>query len=525
MLAGCLLVAISSVYVPPLVKGKATSKGKNEEEEVLHLGRPHPFRLVKCDCLHLEQWTATCIGTDLDNGEVRGEYSPYLPSEPFDISDLGIMRMRNITYSYTPREVDLVLPGSNSVRPKLACMGSKGSNVSTSSGPHSNMFFIQPARPQIIKGIYHQFLAGLLPSLSFIIGICDGTVDIDRKRFDPQKINHWVINQGTYRPRRDTLPSYITRVWDAVIPEFQRVCGNPNATFEMYRSYRNVAADGPYPYLPTHPFQMDRDSAELIVYANYENWNTLRPSHANLIRNAVLKTTRVYPNDILKVAVIDRTKNVRRNIVYRGSNESSILDVRKNSSRMYDGEILLYDTVRYINSSLAPSGRHYAVARTFYTNDLGRGGIHQIDILGDVDVVLWTHGQQQSNVLWLPECAITLELLAHKQFTSTYSFASVQTGHIYGYVYTAENIRPGENHAGLSKYPQNLGTKARTSIRSRPVPVNFTSVGRALSELLPLRWQCLHRGLGSLPAPNITKQVLDFSLGMMGHMRNVYRYG
>jgi hypothetical protein len=522
--AGCLLVAIFSEYYPPLVKVKASSKKKNEQEELLHLGRSHPFRLVKCDCLHLELWTARCIGTDFDNREVMGEYKPYLPSEPFDMSDLGIMKMRNITYSYTPEEVDLVLPGTNSGPPQSVCKRSNKSNIANSSGPHSSIVYIQPAKPEVIGGIYHQFLAGLLPSLSFLFGICDGTVEIDQHRIHPQKINHWIINQGPWS-KRDTLPSYIIRVWDAIRPELQRVCRNPNATFEMYRSNRNVTADGPDPYPPTRPFQMDRDSAELIVYANYRNWYTLRPSHANLLRNAVLKATKVLPHDILKVAVIDRKKKVNRNIVYRGSDESSILDVQKNSSRMGDGKIMLYDTVRYINSSLAPSGRHYTVARTFYTNDLGMEGIHQMDFLSDVDVVLWTHGQQQSNVLWLPECAITLELLAHRQFATMYNFASVQTGHIYGYVYTAENIQPGDDHAGLSDYPQDLGTQARFAIRSRPVPVNFTSVRRALSNLLSLRWQCLQRGLGSLPAPNITQQVLDFSLGRMGHTKNVYGYG
>ena len=524
VLAGCLLVAIFSEYFPPLEKVKASSKKKNEQEELPHLGQPYPFRLVKCDCLHLKGWSAKCIGTDFDNREVRGKYNPNFPAEPFDVSDLGIMRMQNITYSYTPEEVDLVLPGTNSIPSKLACKRSNESNIANSSGPHSSVVFIQPAKPEVKQGIYHQFLAGLLPSLSFIFGICDRTVEIDLHRIHPQKIDHWIINQGTWR-KRNTLPSYVTRVWDAVRPELQRVCGNPNATFEMYRSHRNITADGPDPYPPTHQFQLDRDSAELIVYANYRNWNVLRPSHANLIRNAVLKDTKILPHDILKVAVIDRKKKVKRNIVYRGSNKSSILGVLRNSSWMYDGEILLYDTVRYINSSLAPSGRHYAVARTFYTYDLGMEGINQMDVLSDVDVVLWTHGQQQSNLLWLPECAITLELLAHKQFATLYNFASVQTGHIYGYVYTAENIHPGENHAGLSQYPQNLGTDARSSIRSRPVPVNFTSVGRALSELLPLRWQCLRRGLGSLPAPNVTQQVLDFSLGRMGDTKNVYGYG
>lgn len=484
------------------------------------LGRPQPFRLVECECLQQNSLLAKCINTVTGNSiDVKGGFHPYFTGEKFDFTDSNSVRLLNVTDGFTPEELGLLrLNSSKSSPSSFTCRNNKSPDKLTSA---PGTVFIESGRPQVILGIYHQFLAGLLPSLSFIMGICDGTIQVDnRAGFDPQNISRWVINQGTWI-RGDKMYPYITRVWDTVRPELLRLCGNQNATFEVYRTLRNTTSDGPDPYPPARPLVWEEDPAYLLAY--HRSFYVLRPSHASLIRNAVFKASmtgeprRPNQHDVLKLVVVDRTITKHRNIEYKGADMNS-----------GDGRALLHDTARSLNSSRAPSGRNYTVTETFYTNDFGKEGLHQMDVLSDADIVLWTHGQQQVNVMWLPECAITIDLLAHKQYDSMYNIASVQTGHIYGYVYTfdgTENLHEGENHAGLSAYPpgsSNSGT--RSALRNNPVPVNFTSLEKALSELLPLRWQCLRSGFDSLPLPNITRQHMDFALGKMSYTKSIYDY-
>lgn len=167
------------------------------------------------------------------------------------------------------------------------------------------------------------------------------------------------------------------------------------------------------------------------------------------------------------------------------------------------------------------------MADTYYTNDFGSEGRHQVEVLHDTDLVLWPHGQQQTNVIWLPECAIAVDLLGSRQYTSIYDIAGVQTGHIYGYVYSLVGVdllrEPfGPNHAGLSEWPRNMGTGWWQRIRDRPVHVNFTSVTEILPDLLDLRWQCLARGIDKLKPPNITRMHLNFATGKMNTSGSPY---
>ena len=343
------------------------------------------------------------------------------------------------------------------------------------------------------------------------MGLCDGT--ISSENFDPAGIDRWVINQGTWGKQK--LPSYMTRVWDAVRPRLRTICGNSEATFQLTRSPRDEIEDGKDPYPPEVLKQWE--SARLFVYQNWATFYVLRPSHAEIIRRAVREITDSSKHakkrrQVLKVAVVDRLPEKKRNIVYDTSG---------------DGKALLRDTVKYLNTTLAPNGKKYSVADTYYTNDFGSEGSHQLEVLQDTDLVLWTHGQQQSNVIWLPECAIAVDLLGNRQYISMYDIAGIQTGHIYGYVYSLVGIDllREPNQAGLSSWPVDAGTGGRRQIRNQPVHVNFTSLTDILPHLLDLRWQCLASGidkLNELKVPNVTGMHLNFVTGKMGTSGSPY---
>ena len=104
---------------------------------------------------------------------------------------------------------------------------------------------------------------------------------------------------------------------------------------------------------------------------------------------------------------------------------------------------------------------------------------------------------------------------------------SVQTGHVYGYVYHAgkeleDELDDNQNHAGLSTWPHNSGVKSRSKNRKNPVHVNWDSIAKALPSLLSLRWQCLTRGFEHLPVPNFTQQHINFTTGVMGDVSSAY---
>ena len=406
-------------------------------QKIIYSGSQHSyFRLAQCDCLQPvveRDYVASCVRRSSSNSgtsmnatttkthggalDMKGKFYPFLPQQQYDMLDdnrtIVMRRIKQLEGLTRKKYKDLLLHAKVE---KGYCNSTYYSNA-TATPPRT--VFIESVKPQIIEGIYHQFLAGLLPHISFLLGICDGIVPID---IDPAKITHWVINQGTWRPIGHNLTSYSARVWDAMRPNLRTACGNPNATFEIIRAPRNIDDDGPDPYPPLRLFDFEKDPAYLIVFVS-EIFYTLRPSHAQVIRDAVFKTNNEQVKQIdddyhkLKVVLIDRKEDDYRNIVYNGNRSVN------ETATMTDGQALLYDTVKLLNSTPVPNGKLYSVSRTIYTNDLGSEGLNQIDMLQDADIVLWTHGQQQSNVIWLPECAITLELLANRQYTNMYDIA------------------------------------------------------------------------------------------------------
>ena len=409
-------------------------RNATQQESGIDVGlKPVKFRSVACQCiLPCNRWDIECVGARESS---VGSISAFLPNEPYDFVSNGAISLRN-RESILSQDDFLLLNGKhiNGSRPLSSATCPSGSLDERNAS--SKVAFIHAVKPQVYKGIYHQFLNGLLPHISFILGLCDGTVFSDQ--FDPAGIDRWVINQGTWG--NDKIPSYMVRVWDAMRPQLRRACGNSEATFQLTRSPRNEIEDGKDPYPPSEVLK-EWESARLFVYINWGTFYVLRPSHANadIIRRAVMEMTDSYKHakksrrQVLKVAVIDRLPEKYRNIVYDNS------DGRNTSG---DGRALLRDTITitYLNTTLAPNGKKYTVADTYYTNDFGSEGSHQVEVLHDTDLVLWPHGQQQTNVIWLPECAIAVDLLGNRQYMSMYDVAGIQTGHIYGYVYSLVGV-------------------------------------------------------------------------------------
>jgi len=469
---------------------------------------PVKFRSVSCQCiLPRNHWDVECVGAGESSDHV-GFISAFLPTEPYDLVGNGSISLRNREGILSQDDL-LLLNGkhNNGSRPFSSATCPSGELDERNAS--SKVAFIHAVKPQVFRGIYHQFLNGLIPHISFIMGICDGTISVEH--FDPAGIDRWVVNQGTWG--NDKLPSYMTRVWDAVRPRLRSVCGNSEATFQLTRSPRDEVKDGKDPYPPEVLEKWE--SARLFVYNNWATFYVLRPSHAEIIRRAVMEMTDSHKHakkrrHVLKVAVVDRLPEKNRNIVY--DNTSG------------DGRALLGDTIKYLNTTLAPNGKNYTVTDTYYTNDLGSEGSHQMDVLQDIDLVLWTHGQQQSNVIWLPECAIAVDLLGNRQYMSMYDVAGLQTGHIFGYVYSlvGVDLLLEPNQAGLSLWPVDAGSGGRKIIRNQPVHVNFTSVTEILPDLLDLRWQCLANGIDKLKAPNVTGMHLNFATGKMNTFGTPY---
>lgn len=179
---------ISFEKIKPVSVLSQVKKPQQAFEHVKGLGtRPHSYRISQCECLVRVEFSVSCVSPGSSDGNVtalRGNFYPFVPDEAYDLipPNNDHIRLKEVG-SGLSMGAKLLLQGHYDNRTNL-CKGQ-----GTNSTP--KIAFVHMEKPQVIFGIYHQFLTGLLPIMSFILGVCDGSgsVPVDSEYFDPSKIN------------------------------------------------------------------------------------------------------------------------------------------------------------------------------------------------------------------------------------------------------------------------------------------------------------------------------------------------
>jgi len=123
-------------------------------------------------------------------------------------------------------------------------------------------------------------------------------------------------------------------------------------------------------------------------------------------------------------------------------------------------------------------------------------------------IVISPHGQQLSNIVYAPKCAIVIELFNHNGFTTEYASMSIDTGHIWTHQYDTN----ASHVAACGRFGSTYGTLRQTGgrrfcIRNQATYFDQKDAIRGFASLLPLQKRCL---LGNYTPTNLTKLTLRY---------------
>eukprot|EP00040_Diaphanoeca_grandis_P009157 m.47854 g.47854 ORF g.47854 m.47854 type:complete len:681 (+) comp20605_c0_seq1:119-2161(+) len=184
-----------------------------------------------------------------------------------------------------------------------------------------------------------------------------------------------------------------------------------------------------------------------------------------------------------------------------------------------------------IDTLLSTKGRH---TQSTLIGDMGKLGAEQPEAMLNKTLVIAPHGQQATNFIYAPECAITIELFNHGSYHPMYGSMAITSGHIYGFHYDINGtskscetlLKKVPSHTGHTMDLHTSTMTWRDCVRGKPTTFNQQLLEDYISKvLLPVQEQCVSRGFASLSVPNLTKVEIDFEYGSAVRFIDLYAPG